>query len=100
MESIAYPGGIYISESIEKAIRGQSEVQAKYLGEVKLKNVDFGVRNYALQDVGLQVPHLKKDKELSDRFLPEIKRRGIIRAGIMYVLTSLLLVLFQPFASI
>ena len=39
LESIADPGGIYISESIEKAIQGQTDVQAKYLGEVKLKNV-------------------------------------------------------------
>ena len=49
LESIADPGGIYISESIEKAIRGQSDVQAKYLGESRLKNVDYGVRTYAVQ---------------------------------------------------
>jgi adenylate cyclase len=69
LESIADPGGIYISESIEKAIRGQSEIQAKYLGESQLKNVDYGVRTYAIQGVGLPVPDLKKDKELSGRFL-------------------------------
>ena len=40
LESIADAGGIYISESIEKAIQGQADVQAKYLGEIKLKNVD------------------------------------------------------------
>jgi class 3 adenylate cyclase/TolB-like protein len=99
LESIADPGGIYISESIEKAIRGQSDVQAKYLGEVNLKNVDYGVRTYALQGVGLPVPDLKKDKELSGRIFAEIKRRGVIRAGIMYVLISMLLVLLQPFTS-
>ena len=48
LESIADPGGIYISESIEKAIQGQTDVQAKYLGEVKLKNVAYGVRTYAV----------------------------------------------------
>ena len=37
LESIADPGGIYISESIEKAIQGQTEIQAKYLGEMKLE---------------------------------------------------------------
>ncbi|MCK5277043.1 MAG: adenylate/guanylate cyclase domain-containing protein [Cyclobacteriaceae bacterium] len=99
LESIADPGGIYISESIEKAIRGQSDIQAKYLGEVNLKNVDYGVRTYAIQGVGLPVPNLKKDKELSGRFFAEIKRRGVIRAGIMYILISLLLVLLQPFVS-
>ena len=39
LESISDPGGIYISDSIEKAIRGLGDVQAKYLGEIKLKNV-------------------------------------------------------------
>ena len=51
LESIADPGGIYVSESIEKAIQGQTDVQAKYLGEVKLKNVAYGVRTYAVQGV-------------------------------------------------
>ena len=39
LQTIADPGGIYISESIEKAIQGQGNIQAKYLGEVKLRNV-------------------------------------------------------------
>lgn len=99
LESIADPGGIYISESIEKAIRGQGSIQAKYLGESQLKNVDYGVRTYAIQGVGLPVPDLKKDKELSGRIFAEIKRRGVIRAGIMYMLISLLLVLLQPLVS-
>lgn len=67
LESITDPGGIYISESIEKAIRGRSEIQAKYLGEIKLKNVDYDVRTYALQGVGLPVPILKEDKNLSGK---------------------------------
>jgi class 3 adenylate cyclase len=58
LESIADPGGIYLSESIEKAIRGQSSVQAKYLGEIKPKNVDYDVRTYAVQSLGLPVPDL------------------------------------------
>ncbi len=99
LESIADPGGIYISESIEKAIRGQGNIQAKYIGESQLKNVDYGVRTYAIQGVGLPVPDLKKEKELSGRLFAEIKRRGIIRAGVMYILISLLIILLQPFAS-
>lgn len=60
LESAADPGGIYVSESIEKAIRGQSDIQSKYLGEINLKNVDYGVRTYAIQGVGLPIPDLKK----------------------------------------
>jgi len=99
LESIADPGGIYISESIEKAIQGQTDVQAKYLGEVKLKNVAYGVRTYAVQGVGLPVPEVKDDKELSGHFLAEVQRRGVLQAGAAYVVLSLLLILLLPYAS-
>ena len=93
LESIADPGGIYISDAIEKAIRGQSDVQAKYLGESRLKNVDYGVRTYALQGVGLPVPEIKEDEELSGHFWAEVQRRGVIQAGATYIVLSLLLIL-------
>jgi TolB-like protein/class 3 adenylate cyclase len=99
LEVIADPGGIYISDAIEKAIRGQSNVQAKYLGEIKLKNVDYDVRTYALQGVGLPVPNLKENKKLSGRLLAEIQRRGVLRAGVTYVILSLLLILLLPYAK-
>ncbi len=91
LESIADPGGIYISEAIEKAIRGQSDVQAKYLGEIKLKNVDYGVRTYAVQGVGLPLPEVIEEKELSGHFLAEVQRRGIIRTAVSYLVVALLL---------
>ena len=93
LESIADPGGIYISDAIEKAIRGQSDVQAKYLGESKLKNVDYGVRTYAVQGVGLPVPEVKDVKELSGHFWAEVQRRDVIRATVSYMAISLLLVI-------
>ena len=78
LESITDPGGIYISDSVEKSIRGQTDVQAKYLGEINLKNVNYGVRTYALQGVGLPVPETKAEKELSGHFTAELQRRGVI----------------------
>jgi TolB-like protein/class 3 adenylate cyclase/Tfp pilus assembly protein PilF len=99
LESITDPGGIYISESIEKAIRGQIDVQAKYLGEIKLKNVDYDVRTYALQGVGLPIPNLKEDKNLSGRFIAELQRRGVFRAGATYIVLSLLLILLVPYGQ-
>jgi len=95
LESIADPGGIYISESIEKAIRGQSNIQAKYLGEIKLKNVDYGVRTYALQGAGLPVPDLKPGKEISDGFLALLKQPGVGRVRIIAILIGLLLIAFM-----
>jgi len=99
LESIADPGGIYISDAIEKAIKGQTDVQAKLLGEVRLKNVDYAVKTYALQGVGLPVPESKEEKGLSGRFLAELQRRGVIRAGATYVILSLLLILLVPYTG-
>jgi len=99
LESIADPGGIYISDAIEKAIRGQSDIQAKYLGESRLKNVDYGVRTYAVQGVGLPIPEVKEDKQLSGQLWAEVQRRGVIQAGVTYVVLSLLLILLLPYAS-
>ncbi len=93
LESITDPGGIYISESIEKAIRGQTDVQAKYLGEIKLKNVAYGVRTYAVQGVGLPIPKVNEGKELSGHFWAEVLRRGVIRAAVSYLVVAVLLVL-------
>ena len=82
LESIADPGGIYISDAIEKAIRGQTDVQAKYLGEVKLKNVSYGVRTYALQGEGLPAPSTKL----------ELKRKNISRSGWIYMIIAFLVI--------
>ena len=99
LESICDSGGIYISESIEKAIRGQSSVQAKYLGEIRLKNVDYDVRTYALQGVGLPLPDLREDKKLSGRFIAELQRRGVLRSAVTYIILSMLLILLLPYAQ-
>jgi TolB-like protein/class 3 adenylate cyclase len=91
LESIADPGGIYISESIEKAIRGQTNIQAKFLGEIQLKNVDYGVRTYALQGAGLPVPDLK-GKKLAGGLLGQLKQPGAGRVRIISMLIGLLMI--------
>ena len=99
LESIADPGGIYISDNVEKSIKGQTNIQAKYLGEIKLKNVAYGVRAYALQGAGLPVPGTKRNKEISGRFLAEVERRGVIRVAITYLAFSLFLILLLPYVG-
>jgi len=97
LESIADPGGIYISESVEKAIRGQSDIRTTYLGESQLKNVDYGVRTYAVQGTGLPVPDFDKNKNLTGHLWAEIQRRDIIRAGMAYLVVSFLLVMLVSY---
>jgi TolB-like protein/class 3 adenylate cyclase/Flp pilus assembly protein TadD len=99
LESITDPGGIYISESVERSIRNQSGIQAKYLGEVRLKNIDYGVRTYALQGTGLPLPDLGSDKHISGRIYAELQRRGVLRAGVSYIALSITLLLFLPYFS-
>ena len=89
LESISDPGGIYVSESIEKAIRGQSKIQVKFLGEILLKNVDYGVRTYALQGEGLPLPKVKLDKKISGGFFTQLIQRAKSPAGIVIILLSI-----------
>ena len=82
LESITDPGGIYISDAIFKAIQGQTDVPASYLGEVNLKNVHYEVRTYALQGDGLPEPGTKLD----------IKQQGDSKTNWLYVIISLLII--------
>ncbi|MGB5498591.1 MAG: adenylate/guanylate cyclase domain-containing protein, partial [Maribacter sp.] len=99
LEAIADPGGIYISDNVEKSIKGQTNVQAKYLGEIKLKNVAYDVRAYALQGKGLPVPEINENKEVSGRFLAAVQRRGVIRVAITYLAFFLFLILLLPYVG-
>ena len=56
IQAIAEPGGIYISASIENAIRNRSDIKIQYLGEADLKNVDYPVKVFAIQGEGFPVP--------------------------------------------
>jgi len=69
LQSAADPGGIYISESIQKSIRAKSSVKTKYLGQVKLKNVDYLVNTYAIVEEGLPIPSAAKIEQLKGKGL-------------------------------
>ena len=96
LESIADPGGIYISDAIQKAIQGQTDVQAKYLGEVKLKNVAYGVRTYAVQGTGLPVPEITGKKRSSSSLWEKVQRRGAIQAGLIGLVVVIMILYLYP----
>ncbi|MCG8450238.1 MAG: adenylate/guanylate cyclase domain-containing protein [Pirellulales bacterium] len=60
LESIADPGGIYISESIEKAIQSQIQLELKDLGALSLKNVRYPVRTFAILGHGFPIPDFSR----------------------------------------
>ena len=67
LQSIADPGGIYISESIREAVHANPGIKVEYLTNVKLKNVDHPVSTYYVSEDFLPIPSRKKLKQLSDR---------------------------------
>ena len=56
IESIADPGGIYVSESVFKAVMARSNHPVHDLGEICLKNIAYPIRIYALLGEGLPSP--------------------------------------------
>jgi class 3 adenylate cyclase/TolB-like protein len=81
LQSIADPGGIYVSESIHHAIRGSVDIQSQFLGEVQLKNVDYLVKTYYLEGEGLPRPSKKRKKELFRK-----DRRSVLKTIYSYLI--------------
>ena len=100
LQTIAEPGGIYLSESVQKAIRGQSDIKTVYLGEISLKNVDYPIKIYALRGEGLPPVINGSAKRLSGRIWAEIRRRGVHRAGIAYLCVSGLMLSIIPYMAL
>jgi len=86
IQSITDPGGIYISESIQKSIRAKSDIHTKYLGEFTLKNVGYPVKTFAIQGEGLPFPSPVKIKKLIGRSWREKMLRSIYTYIILLVL--------------
>lgn len=88
LQSITDPGGIYLSESLQKSIRGKSDIKTSYLGEFKLKNVDYPVRTYAVLGGELAAPNKERIQELSGKSL----RQRIFGSSISYIIFLVILV--------
>ncbi|MEI9809136.1 MAG: adenylate/guanylate cyclase domain-containing protein [Bacteroidota bacterium] len=56
IESLAVPGGIFISEKVFDEIKNQSAISTRELGYFELKNVKQPVRIYAIANNGIVVP--------------------------------------------
>jgi len=65
LQSITDPGGIYISESVYNAIRSSKDISTQYLGEVKLKNVNYPFKTYYIKEKGLPIPSKNRIIELT-----------------------------------
>lgn len=71
IEPLADPGGIYITETVEKALRGYPDIKSVYLGKARLKNVTYPVAIYAVTGEDLAVPSKKS-------FAKKARKRKVI----------------------
>src|SRR5215470_19826397 len=56
IESLAVPGGIFISEKVYDEIRNQQNIETREMGYFELKNVKLPVRIFAIANTGIMVP--------------------------------------------
>lgn len=87
LQSISDPGGIYVSESIIRAIRARDEIKYIVVGSVELKNVSYPVQVYAIQGDGISTPTRQKIKKLSSY---QTGKRKKLRRLILFILVLLI----------
>jgi adenylate cyclase len=56
IESLAVPGGIFISEKVNDEIRNQPDIKTQELGFFELKNIKQPIRVFAVANAGIVVP--------------------------------------------
>jgi len=67
LQSSSDPGGIYISDSVYKAVQATPDIRATYLGEMAYKNVEYPVSTYAIQGRIFPIPR-------KNRLISKVKR--------------------------
>jgi len=80
LEPLAEPGGICISGRVYDDIRNQRNIEAVFLGEKDLKNVDRPIKVYALKGEALSTPKTESIPE-SQTHTDRISRRRLSIIG-------------------
>ena len=77
LEPLAEPGGILISERVYDDIRNQPDMDAEFLGEKSLKNVDRPIKIYCLTGEGLIESNPFEEEQKSDVVSTDIVKEEI-----------------------
>lgn len=56
IESLAVPGGVFVSEKVYDELRNQEHIQTRDMGYYELKNIKQPVRVFAIANTGIVVP--------------------------------------------
>ncbi len=87
IQSIADPGGIYLSESVKQAIRANPDYQYALVNRIRLKNVSDPIDIYYLKGDFLPVPSSKKIRELGSS---SRKKSGVSLLVVVFLLVIFL----------
>jgi len=96
LEPLADPGGICISGRVYDDIRNQRDLDAVFLGEKNLKNVDRPIKVYALKGESLSTPQTESIPESQTRTERINRRRlSIIGSVLVTILIGSLVLYFN-----
>ncbi len=92
IESLADPGGVYLSEAIQKELQNHTDIQTDFLGEIALKNVEEPVKIHFVVSENLRIPSRKKIKHLrKEAEKRENKNTQLFKRPLFYLLMAILL---------
>ncbi|MFY0686481.1 MAG: hypothetical protein JXQ90_04910 [Cyclobacteriaceae bacterium] len=86
LEAMCDPGGVYISQSVDRAIKGNG-IMVVDLGNHQLKNVDDPIQIFAIQGVGLPVPNKRNA-------IKSARNSKLIIAGLVTIIAIVILVFY------
>ena len=78
IQSIADPGGIYVSESIQSVVRSRADIDLEYLGKVHLKNGSDPIKTYYVKKQFLPVPSDNIIRKLTGRDRKRVRLIGMV----------------------
>jgi class 3 adenylate cyclase/TolB-like protein len=96
IQSVADPGGIYISNSIIELVRERKDLETQYMGPVPLKNIKDPVPVYALKGEGLPPPNKRRIDAIIRRSL-YLKYYRYAAVGAVLILAIALIWFFRTF---
>lgn len=92
IESLAPPGGIYISERVFEDISNKPEINAVFVGARNLKNVNRTIKIYALTGEGLPDPPNQRLTNNNGNNIKNLLSRRIPQTVFLYLLFSFIIV--------
>ena len=106
IESLAFPGSIFISDKVYDEIKNQESIKTIMLKKFQLKNVEKPIEIYAVSNAGLIVPNTEEIEDKSARVLASVsvkrekrKSRVLIRFSLPITITIIIAALIYVYLN-